>query len=100
MTFSDTYNAMSIRRLERDTSVDRLSTGSATSNRSALSGFRAGAHCNPYDSDNLVLVDHPDLILERGTFMMMNGDVLSYSILLSQSVPTKFASDFATKDRR
>merc|ERR1712088_942601 len=34
---SDTYNAMSIRRLERDTSVDRLSTGSRESNRSALS---------------------------------------------------------------
>jgi len=34
---SDTYNAMSIRRLERDTSVDRLSTGSRESNRSAMS---------------------------------------------------------------
>merc|ERR1712018_617799 len=30
-------NAMSIRRLERDTSVDRLSTGSRESNRSAMS---------------------------------------------------------------
>merc|ERR1712203_1217007 len=34
---SDTYNAMSIRRLERDTSVDRLSTGSRESNRSDMS---------------------------------------------------------------
>merc|ERR1712020_302797 len=34
---SDTYNAMSIRRLERDTSIDRLSTGSRESNRSAMS---------------------------------------------------------------
>merc|ERR1712018_916877 len=30
-------NAMSIRRLERDTSVDRLSTGSRESNRSGMS---------------------------------------------------------------
>ena len=37
LCFSDTYNAMSIRRLERDTSVDRLSTGSRESNRSAMS---------------------------------------------------------------
>merc|ERR1719166_111067 len=34
---SDTYNAMSIRRLERDTSVDRLSVGSQESNRSNMS---------------------------------------------------------------
>merc|ERR1712002_124980 len=34
---SDTYNAMTIKRLERDTSVDRLSTGSRESNRSAMS---------------------------------------------------------------
>merc|ERR1711981_836041 len=34
---SDTYNAMSIRSLERDTSIDRLSTGSRESNRSAMS---------------------------------------------------------------
>merc|ERR1719462_560781 len=31
---SDTYNAMTIRRLERDTSVDRLSTGSRESTQS------------------------------------------------------------------
>jgi hypothetical protein len=31
---SDTYNAMTIRRLERDTSVDRLSTGSKESTQS------------------------------------------------------------------
>ncbi len=30
---SDTYNAMNIKRLERDTSVDRMSTGSRESNR-------------------------------------------------------------------
>ena len=35
--FSDSYNAMSIRRLERDTSLDRMSTGSRESNRSAMS---------------------------------------------------------------
>ena len=35
--FSDTYNAMSIRRLERDTSVDRMSTGSRGSGRSGMS---------------------------------------------------------------
>jgi len=34
---SDTYNAMSIRRLARDTSEDRLSTGSRDSRASALS---------------------------------------------------------------
>ena len=37
LSYSDTYNAMSIRRLERDTSIDRLSTGSRESNRSAFS---------------------------------------------------------------
>ena len=37
MFCSDTYNAMSIRRLERDTSVDRLSTGSRESRGSAMS---------------------------------------------------------------
>merc|ERR1712037_284128 len=39
---SDTYNAMTIRRLERDTSVDRLSTGSRESNMSTQSEWVAG----------------------------------------------------------
>merc|ERR1712051_684159 len=39
---SDNYNAMSIRRLERDTSVDRLSTGSRESNMSTQSEWVAG----------------------------------------------------------
>ena len=38
----DSYNAMSIRRLERDTSVDRLSTGSRESNMSTQSEWVAG----------------------------------------------------------
>merc|ERR550534_2394482 len=36
------YNAMSIRRLERDTSVDRLSTGSRESNMSTQSDWLTG----------------------------------------------------------
>merc|ERR1712173_79475 len=36
------YNAMSIRRLERDTSVDRLSTGSGASNMSTQSEWVDG----------------------------------------------------------
>merc|ERR1711972_847331 len=39
---SDTYNAMSIRRLERDTSVDRLSTGSRESMQSTQSEWLPG----------------------------------------------------------
>ena len=39
---SDAYNAMSIRRLERDTSVDRLSTGSRESQMSTQSEWVAG----------------------------------------------------------
>merc|ERR1712111_242303 len=36
---SSDYNSMSIRRLERDTSVDRLSTGSRESNMSTQSDW-------------------------------------------------------------
>ena len=36
------YNALSIRRLERDTSVDRLSTGSKESNMSTQSDWIGG----------------------------------------------------------
>merc|ERR1719230_2152522 len=39
---SDTYNAMTIRRLERDTSVDRLSTGSRESMQSTQSEWLPG----------------------------------------------------------
>merc|ERR1712083_54794 len=39
---SDTYNAMTIRRLERDTSVDRLSTGSRESMQSTQSELLPG----------------------------------------------------------
>merc|ERR1711936_1194368 len=39
---SDTYNAMTIRRLERDTSVDRLSTGSRESMQSTQSEWLSG----------------------------------------------------------
>merc|ERR1711953_1253177 len=39
---SDTYNAMTIRRLERDTSVDRLSTGSRESMQSTQSEWFPG----------------------------------------------------------
>merc|ERR1719206_295028 len=39
---SDTYNAMTIKRLERDTSVDRLSTGSRESMQSTQSELLAG----------------------------------------------------------
>jgi len=39
---SDTYNAMTIRRLERDTSVDRLSTGSRESMQSTQSEMLPG----------------------------------------------------------
>jgi len=39
---SDTYNAMTIKRLERDTSVDRLSTGSRESMQSTQSEFLPG----------------------------------------------------------
>jgi hypothetical protein len=40
--YSSDYNAMSIRRLERDTSVDRLSTGSRESGMSTQSEWVAG----------------------------------------------------------
>ena len=40
--FFFSYNAMSIRRLERDTSVDRLSTGSGASNMSTQSEWVDG----------------------------------------------------------
>ena len=40
--FFSSYNAMSIRRLERDTSVDRLSTGSGASNMSTQSEWVDG----------------------------------------------------------
>ena len=39
---TDAYNTLSIRRLERDTSVDRLSTGSRESNRSTQSEWVRG----------------------------------------------------------
>merc|ERR1712241_389160 len=39
---SDTHNAMTIRRLERDTSVDRLSTGSRESMQSTQSEWLPG----------------------------------------------------------
>jgi hypothetical protein len=39
---SDAYNTLSIRRLERDTSVDRMSTGSRESNRSTQSEWVRG----------------------------------------------------------
>merc|ERR1712121_35820 len=39
---SDTYNAMTIKRLERDTSVDRLSTGSRESMQSTQSEWLPG----------------------------------------------------------
>merc|ERR1719282_1858891 len=102
---SDTYNAITIKRLERDTSVDRLSTGSRESLQSTRSELLPG---EKKKSKGLLgklknITKKADRSISEEREFGSGSDISSVSVASKQSTSSKISTSSkmstATKDR-
>merc|ERR1712201_16362 len=90
---SDTYNAMTIKRLERDTSVDRLSTGSRESMQSTQSELLPGEKKNKGLLGKLKsITKKADRSISEEREFGSGSDISSVSVASKQSTSSKIST--------